>query len=116
VAVVNICWQALSIGFNAMNTSCKAFIPKLISSGDVTSALATAVANACEGPVAASVAVSFQSTVVPSVERASQQMFKQLDQASAAAQPVSPSVGSLFCLLAPSWLAQCWLLPVSAPQ
>ena len=71
--------QALSMGFNAMNTSVRSYIPKLITSADVTQGLAKAVASAVAAPVTAAASAAFRNTVVPAVEGGCQEMFRQVD-------------------------------------
>jgi enhancer of mRNA-decapping protein 4 len=71
--------QALSMGFNQMNASVKSYIPKLITSADVTSGLAAAVAQAVKAPVVAAMTATFQQSVVPAVQSGCQEMFRQVD-------------------------------------
>ena len=57
--------QALSMGFNAMNTSVRAYVPKLITSADVTAGIAKAVAAAVQAPVTAAAASACQRHARP---------------------------------------------------
>lgn len=67
------------MGFNAMNTSVRSYIPKLITSADVTQGLAKAVAGAVKAPVTAAAAQAFRELVVPAVEGGCQEMFRQVN-------------------------------------
>ena len=62
-----------------MNTSVRSYIPKLITSADVTQGLAKAVAGAVQAPVTAAAAQAFRELVVPAVEGGCQEMFRQVN-------------------------------------
>ena len=72
--------SAMSKGFNALNTSVRAYIPKLLSSSDVTNALATAVAGAVKKPVQESFESALQASVIPSFEASTKEMFRQIEE------------------------------------
>eukprot|EP00050_Salpingoeca_kvevrii_P014346 m.35145 g.35145 ORF g.35145 m.35145 type:complete len:567 (+) comp5706_c0_seq1:1697-3397(+) len=71
----------LSTGFNAMNSVIQGFVPNLVSSDPVTSAISTKVSQAMQKSMRESFTQAFQQSLLPALDTSLRSAFAQVDAA-----------------------------------